>query len=62
MNAKLENDNLTNGNQSHDGGALQDLPIQTLNEADADYAEEIKGGIKKAILTVRKSGGDQGEY
>jgi hypothetical protein len=50
------------------------LPIQTLNEADADYAEEIKGGldyteevesgivIKKAILTVRKAGSDRSEY
>lgn len=47
-----------------DGDALQDLPLQTLNETDSDYAEEIKGGqhIKKATLTVRKAGGDQQEY
>ncbi|MGE0126830.1 MAG: hypothetical protein AB7U82_01905 [Blastocatellales bacterium] len=61
MNTKTEDNNVINENQPQDANAMQDLPIQTLTESEADYAEEIKGG-KKAILTVRKSGGDQLDY
>jgi len=57
-----QGDNNSNETRPNDAGALQDLSIPTLTEAEADYAEEIKGGIKKATLTVRKSGGDQQEY
>jgi len=60
MNTKPEENKTANENQQHDAGAIQDLTIQTLNEADADYAQEIKGG-KKANLTVRKAGGEQQE-
>lgn len=56
MNTKPEENKTANENQQHDADAMQDLTIQTLNEADADYAEEIKGG-PKAILHIRKAGG-----
>lgn len=39
-----ENGNLMHEAQPQDVEALRDLPLQKLTEAEADDAEEIKGG------------------
>ena len=62
MNTKPEENKTANENQPRDNDTMQDLPIRTLTEGEADYAEEIKGGIKKATLFVRKSGGGSEDY
>lgn len=54
MNAPQEDNEETNWLYPPDADTLRDLPIQTLDESEADFVEEIKSGIKAADPSCHK--------